>query len=321
MEQFVGIVKNGCLASKYLSHDLIHDISAVTLICMIEISYIGIRSTAISLWESRVQANGIRKISGLEHNMRKQDLTGKSFGMLHVLSEAEQYVSPKGHRKSMWNCRCDCGNVCVVMGSHLTSGHSLSCGCQKTVNLHPRQAADLTGRKFGMLTVMYRIPNRQVGQYSRVVWHCCCDCGQETDVLSLLLTAGLTKSCGCLNVSHAERVMAEYLVSNNILFEAQYQFENLHGVDGGKLRFDFALFRDFQLFCLIELDGVQHYKPVSYFGGVSKYEKTKVHDALKDEWAHRNNLKLIRIDVSNCRLDSDFSDLYDAVLRSHYVLN
>lgn len=136
--------------------------------------------------------------------MRKIDLTGKIFGHLTVIQEAPMYISPKGYKKSMWLCQCDCGNECVVMGSHLKSGHSTSCGCQQTVGLLPRIAKDLVGQRFGMLTVMYRQPNRMVGKNSRVAWHCKCDCGKETDVIALLLFGGLTKSCGCLSVSHAE---------------------------------------------------------------------------------------------------------------------
>lgn len=30
---------------------------------------------------------------------------------------------------SYWLCLCDCGNEKVVMGIHLVSGHTLSCGC------------------------------------------------------------------------------------------------------------------------------------------------------------------------------------------------
>ena len=162
--------------------------------------------------------------------MRKKNLTGRTFGMLHVLNEAPKYISPKGYSKSMWHCKCDCGNICDIMGSHLLSGHSLSCGCQQTAKLTPRKAVDLTGQKFGMLTVMCRMSNRQVGKNSRLVWHCRCDCGQETDVLALLLTEGLVKSCGCLLISHAERIMYQYLTMRNILFEPQYQPKGLYGV-------------------------------------------------------------------------------------------
>lgn len=251
--------------------------------------------------------------------MRKIDLTGRTFGNLVVLGEAPQYVSPKGHRKSMWNCCCTCGKICTIIGSHLTTGHSFSCGCQQTAKLRPRQAEDLTGRKFGMLTVTYRQPNRMVGGNSRVVWHCRCECGNETDVLSLLLGEGLVKSCGCLSVSHAERVMAEYLAGKDIEFEAEYAPDGLYGVNGGNLKFDFMLPGVSGPAVLIELDGVQHYKPVEYFGGARKYEAVKANDASNDAWAERHGMELIRIDVSKCCSDSDFTALYDDVFTSRHM--
>lgn len=53
------------------------------------------------------------------------DLVGKRFGRLTVVA----YDSCHPHGKSMWQCRCECGNICVVRGTRLTSGHTKSCGC------------------------------------------------------------------------------------------------------------------------------------------------------------------------------------------------
>lgn len=55
---------------------------------------------------------------------------------------------------------------------------------------------DLTGQKFNNLTVLYPLKERKNRQ---VVWHCRCDCGKETDVVSQALRTNHTKSCGCLN--------------------------------------------------------------------------------------------------------------------------
>lgn len=251
--------------------------------------------------------------------MRKKDLTGMQFGHLRVIEQGQTYVSPKGYPKIMWLCECDCGNFCEVMGSHLLSGHSMSCECQKTMGLKPRTAEDLTGKRYGMLTVMYRMPNRQVGKNSRVVWHCKCDCGKETDVLALLLFEGLVKSCGCRTISHAERTMKDYLAEKGFKFESQYTPDGLYGVGGGVLKFDFAVFSGSNLWFLVELDGLQHVKPVKHFGGEPKYEQLRANDSLKNEWALANNVTLVRIDVSDCRLDSDFTDLYDKVFSSYHI--
>lgn len=251
--------------------------------------------------------------------MKKQDLTGQRFGLLTVTGEAPIYISPKGYRKTMWYCECDCGNKCIVMGSHLLTGHTLSCGCQKFRGLIPRTARDLTGCKFGTLTVLYRQPNRTVGSNSRLVWHCRCDCGQETDVLGLLLTGGYVKSCGCLSISHAERIMIDYLSNKNVVYATQYHPDGLIGVGGGFLKFDFVIFRDDVIQCFVELDGEQHYHSVDYFGGLSKYEQLCANDNIKNTYCQTHGIDLVRIDVSKCRQEESFIEAYDTALEKYLL--
>ena len=234
--------------------------------------------------------------------------------MLFVESEASKYVSPKGYVKSMWNCKCDCGQNCVIMGSHLTTGHSTSCGCQQISKLKPRKATDLSGKKFGMLTVKYRVENRMIGNNSRVVYHCQCECGRETDVLALLLTGGLVKSCGCLLISHAERNMIEWFDEKNIKYDFQYSKFGLRGVGGGLLFFDFVVWRDNTVLFLVELDGSQHYSAIDHFGGIKKYEQFKANDKIKDDWANEHHIPLVRINVSKCTTDRSFIRMYEDAL-------
>lgn len=67
------------------------------------------------------------------------------------------------------------------------------------------QYVDLTGQKFGRLTVLYKAPSRVLpsGQ-KQTMWHCRCDCGIEKDIRGAHLTAGRSKSCGCLNKEAAK---------------------------------------------------------------------------------------------------------------------
>ena len=59
---------------------------------------------------------------------------------------------------------------------------------------------DLTGQKFGKLTVVDRAANRG----KETMWNCICECGNSTTVGSGCLRSGSTKSCGCnrFNPSH-----------------------------------------------------------------------------------------------------------------------
>lgn len=55
------------------------------------------------------------------------------------------------------------------------------------------KALDLTGKRYGILTVDHKMPSHNGHTY----WWCKCDCGNEKEVQTSNLTCGLTKSCGC----------------------------------------------------------------------------------------------------------------------------
>ena len=126
------------------------------------------------------------------YNLHKKcfkDLTGKKFGMLTVLEFDYKRKQPNGKYAYYWKCKCDCGNVCSVIGGALTSNHTQSCGCKHRGS----QLKDLTGKKFGNLLVL---------SYSRYdgknhLWNCKCDCGNAIEAIGKSLTSGNRKSCGC----------------------------------------------------------------------------------------------------------------------------
>ena len=67
---------------------------------------------------------------------------------------------------------------------------------------------DLTGKKFGRLTVIERAPNHiQPNGRSVIMWKCKCDCGNMTTVRGDGLKSGATKSCGCWHLEvHQKQV-------------------------------------------------------------------------------------------------------------------
>lgn len=56
---------------------------------------------------------------------------------------------------------------------------------------------DLTGQKFGRLTVVKRVENDKQG---RAKWLCKCDCGNIQIIQASKLRNGHSKSCGCLRI-------------------------------------------------------------------------------------------------------------------------
>ncbi len=65
--------------------------------------------------------------------------------------------------------------------------------CPPIARDYSQQRLDLTGQRFGMLTVL--APAENIG--SMTAWRCRCDCGKETVVMTGHLRDGHTTSCGC----------------------------------------------------------------------------------------------------------------------------
>lgn len=61
---------------------------------------------------------------GCEKGFRRH-LEGCRFGKLEVIKDSGK----KQNHKTMWLCKCDCGNICKVRTDSLTSGNVISCGC------------------------------------------------------------------------------------------------------------------------------------------------------------------------------------------------
>lgn len=60
--------------------------------------------------------------------MKRLEVLGKKFGELVVISDAPAKTGKYPRRV---RCRCSCGKVLEVALSHITSGHTKSCGCYK----------------------------------------------------------------------------------------------------------------------------------------------------------------------------------------------
>lgn len=130
------------------------------------------------------------------------DLSGKQFGELQVLERAERSHTNGG---IWWECRCSCGNTCDVPASLLVTGRKTHCGC-KTDRGRP---VDISGQRFYRLTALYMRPARD--KKGSVIWHCKCDCGNETDVPYNNLVFGNMKSCGCQKKEH-DKELKNFLI-------------------------------------------------------------------------------------------------------------
>ncbi len=238
----------------------------------------------------------------------REDLRGHKFNKLTVIDfdiEYNKQLKKKNpNAKIKWTCQCDCGNVCYAGTSDLKRGHKQSCGClqkeKAAITMQEKvqplavekNFQDLTGQRFGYWTVLnFGFKDKNRHSY----WHCKCKCGNEKDVAQTLLKTGQSKSCGCLGNSVGEELIKEILEQAQIPFKQEVTFTDL--VDKNPLRYDFAIYSrsDNKLIGLIEYDGRQHTDSTSQW-----HNETLVrHDKMKNEYALRNHIPLLRIDYQD----------------------
>jgi len=100
-------------------------------------------------------------------------------------------------------------------------------------------------------------------------------------------TSHLTgNGCSQCSISKGEEKILKYLKKHNISHIREYK------IPGYNYRYDFYLP---ELNILIEYDGIQHFKPRSFFGGKDEFKKTRKRDKEKNTLATFNNIHLIRI--------------------------
>lgn len=97
-------------------------------------------------------------------------------------------------KERKWLCRCDCGTERYVLERSLLYGGSVSCGCFRRERALESNSPDLTGKKFGELTVIRKVENTK---HNSTQWLCKCSCGADYVVQGSLLVTGRRTHCGC----------------------------------------------------------------------------------------------------------------------------
>jgi hypothetical protein len=99
--------------------------------------------------------------------------------------------------------------------------------------------------------------------------------------------------CQC---SLGEQKIKDFLINNNITYISQKTFDNLIGLGGGLLSYDFYI----EGYGLCEFNGIQHEQPVDFLGegktcAEKRFKKQQIHDELKREYAKNHNIELLVI--------------------------
>ena len=114
-----------------------------------------------------------RRKASITGALKVVDLTGKRFGRLVVIGRDGSST----HRRVLWSCLCDCGKKKTIIGNHLMSGNTKSCGCIQKETMHDiRWNPNLSkedreiNRSREMSVPGLHIWRKEV--YKRDGWHC-----------------------------------------------------------------------------------------------------------------------------------------------------
>ena len=261
-------------------------------LCLCECSnYICVETTKLRIGKTR--SCGCLKKDNLHHRFdkKREQMIDKRFGKLTVLSFEGVH-----DKNAIFKCRCDCGNEITVRGNDLKNGHTTSCGCSKKEAM--RKSYEEIWRSFIGTKINFLTATKFIGtKNEKAMFEFECECGNKIILSADTVKSGKTKSCGCIGSSYGEAYISKLLDDSKILYRKQQTFEDLRAEDTKRLLYyDFAILnKNNEVVRLIEYDGIQHFQPVSYFGGKEGFIRCQYLDNLKNQYAISHNIPLVRL--------------------------
>ena len=246
------------------------------------------------------------------------DYKNKRFGNLIAL-----YHSHALNGRNIWVCKCDCGNYCIIPSDKLANGESKRCGC--SCKLRRNKLHDLTGKKFGRLTVLER---DGVTKDLHSKWKCRCDCGNITYVSGRYLEGGQIISCGnCPDkvTSIGNLKVQDWLNKNHYYFIREYRFQDCRNIN--PLPFDFVVFnneKEEKIIAVIEYQGTQHFFSTGGWSTNEHVKETQKRDKIKRDYCLQHHYNFITINYDedvDSKLVSNFSQARQDEEHERYYAN
>lgn len=178
-----------------------------------------------------------------------------------------EMMCPEGHiTKTLTPISFKRGNRCLIC-----SGHSLDASKDEFLNL-----ADKEG---------YKVLSEYINSKTPIMIRC-----PEGHITNGTTPGNFKRGVRCIEcrTKYGENTCKEILETYNISYEREKKFEDLVGVNGGQLRFDFYIK---ELNTIIEIQGEGH------FDGDTMLHRgnTIEHDKIKRNWCKEKGIKLIEI--------------------------
>ncbi len=130
------------------------------------------------------------------------------------------------------------------------------------------------------------------GSHQKVYWKCTnCEHEWKTTINS---RTSYKSCCPRCKSSKGEKYVTRILSTMRVPFHVQKTFDDCR--DKNLLRFDFYLT---DLHACIEFDGIQHFEPVKFFGGLKGFKNRQRRDKIKNKYCEDKKIPLLRIKYDN----------------------
>lgn len=177
-----------------------------------------------------------------------------------------------------------CNYIYEVYPLTLTRGH----GCPKCANNLLKDSETFKKEVFELEGEEYEVIGEYIDSKTKIkMKHKICNNIFEINPTKFI--SG-TKCLNC-RASKGEKKILKFLIEKHIKYSQEFVFQDMET----NMRFDFAIKENDKVICLIEYDGIQHFEPIEFWGGVGALEDTKRRDEIKNKYCKENNIPLIRI--------------------------
>lgn len=280
------------------------------VVCHCNIHNVDFNSTPYNLLKGKIGCESCRREKISKKNRRtKDDFKNRLFNINSNIEVVGEYTQCKN------NIECKCkihDEIFFATPDHLIQG---KIGCQQCIQ-DKYHAGGLKSHEQFVNEVKSVHPDIQIiGKYDGAKTRIdvqCMECGHKWNTVASSLISGF----GCPNCvsSHGEKRIKDFLDNQNIDYEYQKKFNQLKGVGGGLLSYDFYLTK-YNL--LIEYQGEFH-DGTAWQQTEIDFLRQQEHDKRKKNYANMNNILLLEIrywDYNNIEqiLDKTINNLENSV--------
>lgn len=225
-------------------------------------------------------------------NRNPENIIGRKFDNLLVLSmDRKERDGNRDRFVYYYNCKCDCGNEVIKTGRSLKNWDGRkSCGECCVIEESIFSKFPEMNKYFKNINDSYYLK-----PYStKKAWFVCPDCKSEKySRISDFTTNGFCCPSCSDNISYSEKFMRCFMNQLNIEYETEKSFNW-----SNNKRYDFYIP---SLNCIIETNGIQHYKESSFNRTL---EEEQLNDKFKEEVSLKNGIKhYIKLDCSKSDME------------------